>query len=308
MNKINDASQNLNFLLIEDSKSDALIIEKQLSMAFLQNYTLEIAKTLEDGLSCVAQKKFTLVLLDRSLPDAEGFEGLLSLQNIDPELPIVFITSHQNHQFVSDAIMHGAQDYLIKGKYDEDRIKRAVEFAIFRKKYETILIERANFDLLTGLGNRRLFQNRLNLAIAREKRHGGAFAVAFIDLDKFKEINDTHGHAAGDLVLKEISLRLKEVIRTYDIAARLGGDEFGILFESISCPQDVEVIAKKIIYLFSKPIKILELELTVTASLGITLCDSHQNIESDAVIKHSDQLMYEAKKIKGNSYCIGSFS
>lgn len=292
----------LSILLIEDSKVDAVLIEKELNAVFPENYILQKAVTLEQAINLLPQYDFNVALLDRSLPDANEFDGLFSLQNMAPELPIVFLTSFKNEQTALNAIEQGAQDYLLKDKSNGRVIKHAIQFAILRKKFECNLIERANFDLLTGLANRWLFEDRLDMAIAKMKRHKTTFALFFLDLDLFKSINDTYGHIAGDNVLKEVALRLKKSFRSYDTPARFGGDEFAVLLDCMSEITDAERVAKKIITLFEKPIQVFGNELNIDVSIGIVTCDAQPNAVAETLIKKADEAMYKAKSEKGSNY------
>ena len=164
-----------------------------------------------------------MVLLDRSLPDVSEFSGLLNIQTMAPQLPIIFLTAYSDETTALRAVEHGAQDYLFKDKVDGHTIKRAIQFAIHRKQFESILITQANFDALTGLANRTLFESRLDMALARIKRNKTGIAIFFMDLDRFKQVNDTYGHGAGDTLLKEVAERLKKSVRPYDTAARVRG-------------------------------------------------------------------------------------
>lgn len=292
----------LNILLIEDSKSDALLIERELNTVFSEGYTLQKAVTLEDAIKLLPKSNFHVALLDRTLPDADEFDGLYRLQNMAPSLPIVFLTSYQNEQTALESIKNGAQDYLLKDKSNGHMIKRAIQFAILRKQFEGILIEHANFDVLTGLANRWLFENRLDMAIAKIKRNHAVFALLFLDLNLFKKINDTHGHAVGDKVLKEVADRLKQIFRSYDTVARFGGDEFAILFESMNDVTDAVNAAERIITLIEKPISVFGNELSIGVSIGIAIANHEQPILPATLIQEADEAMYKAKLQPGSCY------
>lgn len=294
----------LSILLIEDSKGDALLIEKALKNVIPEGFNLQKAVTLGDALNLLPNYNFDVALLDRSLPDAQEFDGLYSLQNMAPQLPIVFLTAHQNEQTALEAIEHGAQDYLLKDEINGYIVKRAITFAILRKKYEGELILHANFDTLTGLANRKYFESRLDIALAKIKRHDSILAILFLDLDRFKPINDNYGHAAGDAVLKEVGSRLKHSSRPYDTAARFGGDEFALLIEDIPEISHVEIITKKIIALLGKPIQAFGNEFNLGVSIGVVTCVSGQNTLAETLIQQADSAMYNAKAEIGSSYCL----
>ncbi|MBI5165456.1 MAG: GGDEF domain-containing protein, partial [Magnetospirillum sp.] len=147
---------------------------------------------------------------------------------------------------------------------------------------------------LTGLPNRNLLDDRMTHAAARVRRHGGRMAVLYIDLDKFKPINDTHGHEAGELVLREVSLRLSACIRASDTVARVGGDEFVVVIEEIVLPDEVEPVVRKILEAMGRPVDYHGMACTVGASIGIALLpDDGATVEE--VCKAADAAMYRVK-------------
>ena len=146
--------KSLSILLIEDSRGDALLIKKSLEDALHNAHTLDVASTFEAATKLMSSHRYDVALLDRSLPDVIGFDGLHRLQAMIPQLPVVFLTAYQDEETALLAIQQGAQDYLYKDHIDTHTIKRAIQYAILRKQFEGVLIRRANFDMLTGLSNR----------------------------------------------------------------------------------------------------------------------------------------------------------
>lgn len=293
MTRITNTADPLKILLVEDSKGDALLIENALDQAMESQHSIAKAKNIREALALLAQDNFDVALLDRSLPDAEGFDGLHSLQNLAPELPIVFLTAYQDEQTSFDAIIQGAQDYLFKDKLDGHVIQRAIQYAVLRKQFEGVLVTRANFDVLTGLANRMLFESRLEMALAKMQRQEGNLAVLFLDLNRFKQVNDTLGHAGGDALLKEVGQRLKKSLRPYDTAARFGGDEFAVLLESLPKPHHAEVVAEKIIRLIDAPFLIYGNEIHIGISIGIA--DTAKPLSATTLMQRADRAMYAAK-------------
>lgn len=170
-----------------------------------------------------------------------------------------------------------------------------------RKRAEERLTYIATHDSLTGLPNRSLFYDRLQHAVQNAKRNGLGVAVAFLDLDGFKSVNDTYGHEKGDFLLQDVASRLNSCVRESDSVARLGGDEFTFIFEKVRQPSDAITIAEKIIETLSKPFKINGELVYITASIGISLYpdDGEQTSE---LIKKADTAMYAAKDLAQNSY------
>ncbi len=160
---------------------------------------------------------------------------------------------------------------------------------------EQMVQELARFDSLTGLPNRNMFLGELDRAMARSRRHGDPFAVCFIDLDRFKTINDTLGHAAGDLLLKTMAERLRLTVRGSDMVARLGGDEFVTLLEHCGEMADLTQVAEKVLLAMAEPISVQGCSFLVTGSVGIALYPRDGD-DAAMLLKHADAAMYLAKE------------
>ena len=291
----NHALGSLNILLVEDSVGDALLAKKALQSAISSGLTLRVVDTLETALRTIDDQSFDVILLDLSLPDASGFEGLISLQNLAPKLPIIILTAYADENVALQAVRFGAQDYLFKDKLDGYTIKRSIQFAMQRKRFEEILTQRANFDPLTGLVNRSLFENRLDIAVARQMRSHLSVGVFLLDLDRFKQVNDTLGHAAGDALLQQVATRLKSSVRPYDTVARFGGDEFALLIEGIQQLSDCTAIAEKITQLISAPFELGEHHVEIGISIGIGTNLADPTLTPRMMMKSADEAMYAAK-------------
>ena len=159
----------------------------------------------------------------------------------------------------------------------------------------------AHHDPLTGLPNRMLFEDRLQQALVQTKRQQQALAVLFIDLDNFKNINDSYGHAVGDQLMKIAAERLNRCIRSTDTVARQGGDEFIALLTNIAQLEDAVQVAKKIIAALAMPFVIEHHDLFITASVGISLAPQH-GLDSSLLVKNADAAMYRAKQQGKNNY------
>jgi diguanylate cyclase (GGDEF)-like protein/PAS domain S-box-containing protein len=174
-----------------------------------------------------------------------------------------------------------------------------------RVVFEKRLTRLAYYDSLTGLPNRRLFHDRLAQAIERALRNEKLIGILFLDLDHFKDINDTLGHLLGDRLLQETANRLSGLMRKEDTVARLGGDEFTVLLENINNVVDAENVAKKILHAISQPLKLGEHEIYVTSSIGITLCPFDDS-DIERLIMNADGAMYQAKIHGRNTYALYS--
>jgi diguanylate cyclase (GGDEF)-like protein len=171
-----------------------------------------------------------------------------------------------------------------------------------RKAFEEQLEHQAFHDPVTNLANRALFNERVRHALAQARREGSSLAVIFLDLDDFKTINDSLGHAAGDRVLLEVAKRLATSVRVGDTAARFGGDEFAILLEETTGPQEAAEIAERIVEMLSRPLRLEQKEITVQASLGISVVDHTSTLDADELIRNADAAMYIAKRDGKGTY------
>ncbi len=170
-----------------------------------------------------------------------------------------------------------------------------------RKQMEESIRHQANHDTLTNLPNRLLFMNILSVELAQAQRGKKKFAVMFLDLDRFKHINDTLGHDIGDKLLKEVAERLRRSVRASDTVSRMGGDEFNILLTQIPLANDIITIAQKVVGSFSKPYMISGHEFNMSTSIGISIYPEDGET-MEALLNNADTAMYHAKELGGNSY------
>ena len=170
-----------------------------------------------------------------------------------------------------------------------------------RVQFEEQLARLAYYDPLTGLPNRRLFHDRLAQALARAQRNEKLVGILLLDLDRFKEVNDTRGHFFGDLLLQAVAQRLAEIVRKDDSVARLGGDEFSIILTDIDTVEDAAQVAEKVIGLLSQPFQLDDQEIFVTTSVGVTIYPLDDN-DIERLIKNADTAMYKAKSLGRNNY------
>lgn len=172
-----------------------------------------------------------------------------------------------------------------------------------RVKAQHELTHLATHDTLTGLPNRALFNEHLEIVLHNAGRHGRRVALLFLDLDGFKEVNDTYGHDAGDKLLQTVSTRMRECVRKEDIIARMGGDEFTILLGELQQYTDASLIAQKIIRAINEPIPLNSHVCRVGASIGISLFP-HSTQDGETLLRLADDAMYTAKAEGKNSYCV----
>ena len=170
-----------------------------------------------------------------------------------------------------------------------------------RKAAEAHIEYLAHYDSLTNLPNRALFADRLKHALVTGSRNQKKTALLFLDLDKFKAVNDSMGHLAGDLLLQSVAERLKSCVRVSDTICRQGGDEFMILLAEIGGAEDAEMVARKIVAAMAEPHQIGNRALTITFSIGISVCPDDAT-DDEMMIKNADDAMYVAKESGRNNY------
>jgi diguanylate cyclase (GGDEF)-like protein len=163
----------------------------------------------------------------------------------------------------------------------------------------------ANHDPLTGLPNRLLLEDRLQQALIEGRRENEIVAVMFLDLDGFKAVNDVYGHDAGDILLKQVAIRLLHCVRERDTVARLGGDEFVIIFINVKGMNNISLIAHKIIRAFERSFDVSGINLHVKTSIGVSLYPMHTE-KPDELMQLADEAMYRAKRAGKNRYHIAN--
>ncbi|MFA7350344.1 MAG: EAL domain-containing protein [Methylotenera sp.] len=407
-------------LLVEDNLGDARLLDIMLREA-LPACKLTHADTLANAMSQVCLIRFDIILLDLSLPDAQGKDTFWRLHEVASDVPIVVMTGYDDETLATELAQAGAQDYLVKGSVDGRWLLRAMRYAIERKRaelelrqseakvralyeavpdlllfldhegrflehkpakdfqtylepgqflgrtiqevmpqeiaeqamaclekaafggeiacfeYQMVLSEGtsnyesrfirasgeqvlcivrdisehkrteqrlhflAHYDALTGLPNRLLFNDSLRLAQAHANRTSDTMAVMFIDLDRFKNINDTLGHAIGDKLLQQVGGRVALCVRETDTVARMGGDEFAVILANVREEQDAAVVAEKIIEALRLPFAVDEHEVFIGASIGITFYRPGQD-DREILLEKADVAMYHAKERGRNNF------
>jgi len=283
----------LSVLLVEDSPQDAEFTEIVLTHAGL-GADVRVVENVALALEAISTAVPDVILLDLGLPDALDMDGIHVLVRHAPSTPVVVLTGQGRHEQALEALESGAQDYVDKGELTAEVIGRTIRYAVERKRTERELTLAARFDGLTGLVNRSYFLGQVDHALDRAARNGTTVDLLFIDLDRFKNVNDSLGHAAGDELLRQVAARLKECVRTSDIVARLGGDEFTVLLEESESPSAAAIVGNKILSALGEPFRISGVEAFVTPSIGVAGFPSAGE-DAAALLQHADTAMYAAK-------------
>lgn len=291
----------MKLLLVEDCLDDADFLAASLRRNRTVDVELTHVGSLRDARRCLEQAAFDVVLLDLHLPDGSGMECVDLIQEAEAGTPIVVLSGRDDEEFALSILNKGVQDYLVKWEGEARGILRAIRYAIERKRSEMRLNYLAQYDPLTEIPNRQYFNDQLARATSRARREGRKVALFFLDLDHFKVVNDTLGHNAGDVLLKETAQRLRQAVRAGDVLARLGGDEFAVLLEGIGGPLDAEAVARAILDVVAKPFQVEGREVSVTTSIGITLYPADHG-DPDMLLKNADIAMYQAKEQGRNNF------
>ena len=220
--------------------------------------------------------------------------------------PVNEATPHKIHVFPE---LHATRAKLQRALAElTERNQQLIREVLERERMEAVMRHQATHDPLTGLPNRTLFGDRLNGAIQRANRHQNHFAMAYIDIDDFKAINDSYGHAVGDALLQEIGARLSTQLRANDTVARLGGDEFAVILEEIESPQAGLNLCEKLGSSLGEPCKLrvhdMTVEVLVGASIGIAPYQPNECSNAGERLMHAaDAAMYAAKRA-GKNRCV----
>jgi diguanylate cyclase (GGDEF)-like protein len=290
----------MKILLVEDDADDAEFLRQSLLRHKGRRVEITRADRIGAAVDALASP-FDVVLLDLHLPDAHGSECVERIQQADSQVPIVVLSGEGDEDYAVEILNRGVQDYLVKWEGDGRVILRAIRYAIERKRSESKLNYLARYDSLTGIPNRQYLRDQLERATTRAQRGRKKMALLFLDLDRFKVVNDTLGHQLGDDLLRDVVERLKHSIREGDLLARLGGDEFAVLIEDVEGPLELEAIARSIVSRFQQPFELGGRKVSVTASVGITLYPV-DNADPLALLNNADIAMYQAKEKGRNNF------
>jgi diguanylate cyclase (GGDEF)-like protein len=291
----------MKILLVEDDADDAEFLRQCLLRNNGRPVDITRADRIGDAVTALRKDRFDVVLLDLHLPDATGSECVEQVQQADPQVPIVVLSGQGDEDYAVEILNRGVQDYLVKWEGDGRIILRSIRYAIERKRSESKLNYLARYDSLTGIPNRQYLRDQLERATTRALRGRKKMALLFLDLDRFKMVNDTLGHQLGDDLLRLVVQRLKDSIRAEDLLARLGGDEFAVLLEDVEGPLELEAVARKILSRFQEPFQLDGRQVSVTASVGITLYPV-DNADPMALLNNADIAMYQAKEQGRNNF------
>ena len=295
-------------LLVEDSESQGSSIKRSLEK---MGYAVLWARSGVEGLQLARAEKPDAVLLDVVMSDMDGFSVCrwLKLHADTRTIPVIMLTVKREVQYRVEGLNVGADDYLPKPFADEELEARI--FAALRARTAQQELQERNLQLetmlhrvealaitdpLTGLFNRRRFSDVLKREWAVSKRYGQALSCLMLDLDRFKNVNDQHGHEAGDQVLKEIAQVMAGNLREVDVPARYGGEEFAILLPHTSL-ESALIVANRIGAIIGRlTFRIAEHEVRITASIGVASTADAGVERAEDLVRAADQALFRAKR------------
>lgn len=296
---------NAKILVVDDCQRSAASLAELLQIA---GYT-HVALTTEPAhvIALHAAQGYDLILLDLRMPKVDGLSIMTDMKKTHAAdyIPVLAFTGYKSLRHA--ALEIGALDVILKPYDMREMVLRVRNVLTVRLLYKRMAEKAKNHahmalhDSLTGLPNRRLLLDRIDNAMHAAKRTGTGLAVLYIDLDGFKAVNDQHGHAYGDAMLKLVTERLINGIRRVDTVARLGGDEFVIILPGIAKPEDAAGPAEKVIGSLSMPFTINAVPLKISASIGIAFYPGKADT-ADLLLESADTALYQVKRGGKNGY------
>ncbi len=280
-------------LVVDDDRSTRSSLRYTLQR---DGFRVEEAADGVQALQMLKRMQPDVILMDAVMPVMDGFTACARVQELPNgrAIPVLMITALEDNISVERAFAAGASDYIPKPIHFavlSQRVRRIIEANQAQKRIRHM----AYNDLLTGLPNRALFMDQLGHRIEHARVAGESVAVLFLDLDRFKNVNDTLGHDVGDHLLVAVAQRVRRSVRTADCVARLGGDEFTVVLADVNDPNAAVAAAQNICRALATPFQIDGHDIFITASVGISMYP-HDATDVGALLKHADTAMYRAKK------------
>lgn len=276
-------------LLVEDNPDHSFVAQYSITIAHF--YEVDTASNGRQALEMIKAKHYDLALVDYNLPDIDGLTILKHLIEDRIDLPVVMITGLGSESVAVDAMKIGAYDYVIKtGDYFK-LLPFVINEALGKHRLLKMLEEKATKDIMTGVYNRNHFHELYERELSIAKRYRRMLTVAMIDINHFKWINDTHGHAVGDQVLMHLGAILNKSLRSTDIVARYGGDEFVVVMLETG-PVETQATLQRIRQEIDRLNQENRLPVPISVSIGVSYSNSHY----DHLLSDADEKMYEEKK------------
>jgi len=287
----------LRLLIIEDDPDDFYLVNLMLQSDQRKSYEITHRNDLDSGLHAVQHESYDVVLLDLGLGETQGLDTLASVLNFANSIPTIVLTGSNDAELGEQAIKQGAEDYIPKGEASTSLLSRSISYAIERHNLILQLQQQATTDMLTGLPNRAAIFEKLENSVDHSNRKTISLAVAMLDLDGFKEVNDTLGHHAGDDLLRQIADRLRNELRRTDFAGRLGGDEFILVLHHYNNQEELVSVLEKKRKMLSDPIKLYVGDEVHVMQVGVSIgtAEWFPGCTAQLLISEADRAMYRSK-------------
>ncbi len=304
--------KNFSLLYVEDDPDTLEIIgdliKEKVSKLFL-------ARNGKEGLASFKQHKPDIVLTDINMPILNGIDMSEAIKKLCPQQPVIILTAFNEVEYLKRAIDIGIDKYVAKpitnDKIFFHTLETVAAYLFTLKKLESQQKELAHLayhDALTDLPNRILFNELMQKAMHRCDRDNKKIALLYLDLDGFKEVNDKHGHEAGDFILIHTAKKILSLLRQEDITARMGGDEFVIAIADLDDNSEIFQLLQRLIQIISQPLKFdkknKQTDLRVSVSIGVTFYPQTKPITPGGMLRQADQAMYEAKLSEKKQFTI----
>jgi diguanylate cyclase (GGDEF)-like protein len=293
------SSDELPLLLLAADEAEAARVRASLEEA-LPGVEVHLAATPDEALELLSQSSFRTGVVDLDPTPGGGLASIHRLRRAHGDLPLVALGALDDEELRLRAMGAGAQDYLSKAALCGYVLRQSLRYALERKRTEEKLAYLAHRDPLSGLFNRRLFRERLELAVREAAGRGSSLAVILLDVDRFKTVNDSLGHGIGDRLLEIVAARIRDNVKDGDVVARLGGDEFAVLVENVGGEEALDA-ARRLLEALVPPARLGDYEIVVTASIGICLYPDHGET-AEEILQRAGKAMYRAK-VNGRDGC-----
>ena len=283
-------------LLIDDDRMQYRLVLAHFKNFQAERYELEWASTYEEGMEKLLHGMHAACLLDYQLGEKNGLQLIREAVARGCRTPIVFLTAETADRIDIEAMNAGALDYLVKGEITPRMIERSLRYALKLSETLEALRRMATRDQLTGLLNRREFERILNEEDERVRRFKHSLALVMVDIDHFKSVNDTHGHSAGDVVLREVARRVADEVRTVDRAVRFGGEELVLILVQTDPAGAMDVARRVCESVEREPVMVsdtIALNVTVSAGSAAMPADANSGL---SLLNAADKALYAAKK------------
>ena len=303
------ADQRLRLLIVEDDEDDYTITRDLLAEAYGAAFDLEWVASYQGAVDAIESQSYDAYLFDYLLGAHTGLDLLNKVLEHNQAAPVILLTGQGDHDIDLEAMRSGAASYLVKGQLSAPLLERTIRYAIERSKMLKALQDLATRDELTGLHNRREMNRILQEEVSRYHRYGKPVSLLMLDIDHFKAVNDTHGHQAGDEVLRRVADAVARYVRSIDKVARFGGVELAVIMPESDAAEALQAAERLREQITATPMMVAQadgeeksLQIHITISVGVSAIPGDATTV-ESLIETADRALYEAKR-RGRNCCV----